>query len=141
MPGTREPIALASFPPDGVALVIGASGGIGSALEAELAGGARFAHVFGSHRAGPLALDLTDEASIAETIGKVATRGEIRLAMLGMIEGNGHPYSWSAIINGYNYGSGIAIHVPNPPRPGSKRRRSTPPSTSAVACSAKSGTS
>src|SRR6185369_11220750 len=26
---------------------------------------------------------------------------EIRLAMLGMIEGNGHPYSWSAIINGY----------------------------------------
>lgn len=28
--------------------------------------------------------------------------GEIRLAMLGMIEGNGHPYSWSAIINGYD---------------------------------------
>ncbi len=29
--------------------------------------------------------------------------GEIRIAMLGMVEGNGHPYSWSAIINGdYN---------------------------------------
>ena len=27
---------------------------------------------------------------------------ELRLAMLGMIEGNGHPYSWSAIINGYH---------------------------------------
>jgi len=27
---------------------------------------------------------------------------EIRLAMLGMIEGNGHPYSWSAIVNGYD---------------------------------------
>lgn len=26
--------------------------------------------------------------------------GELRLAMLGMVEGNGHPYSWSAIING-----------------------------------------
>jgi predicted dehydrogenase len=27
----------------------------------------------------------------------------LRLAMLGMVEGNGHPYSWSAIINGrYN---------------------------------------
>lgn len=26
----------------------------------------------------------------------------IRLAMLGMIEGNGHPWSWSAIINGYD---------------------------------------
>jgi predicted dehydrogenase len=30
------------------------------------------------------------------------TKPEIHLAMLGMIEGNGHPYSWSAIINGYN---------------------------------------
>lgn len=27
---------------------------------------------------------------------------DLRLAMLGMIEGNGHPYSWSAIINGYD---------------------------------------
>jgi hypothetical protein len=26
----------------------------------------------------------------------------IRIAMLGMIDGNAHPYSWSAIINGYN---------------------------------------
>lgn len=26
---------------------------------------------------------------------------EIRLAMLGMVDGNGHPYSWSAIFNGY----------------------------------------
>ena len=25
---------------------------------------------------------------------------KIRLAMLGMVDGNGHPYSWSAIING-----------------------------------------
>lgn len=29
-------------------------------------------------------------------------REEIRLAMLGMVEGNGHPYSWSAIFNGYD---------------------------------------
>jgi hypothetical protein len=27
---------------------------------------------------------------------------EIHLAMLGMVEGNGHPYSWSAIFNGYD---------------------------------------
>jgi len=26
----------------------------------------------------------------------------LRVAMLGMIPGNGHPYSWSAIINGYS---------------------------------------
>ncbi|MCC6124631.1 MAG: Gfo/Idh/MocA family oxidoreductase [Pirellulales bacterium] len=30
----------------------------------------------------------------------VANPEDIRLAMLGMVEGNGHPYSWSAIING-----------------------------------------
>ena len=27
---------------------------------------------------------------------------EVRLAMLGMVEGNGHPYSWSAICHGYD---------------------------------------
>jgi len=27
---------------------------------------------------------------------------EIKLAMLGMVDGNGHPYSWSAIFNGYD---------------------------------------
>ena len=26
----------------------------------------------------------------------------LRLAMLGMVPGNGHPYSWSAIFNGYD---------------------------------------
>ena len=30
----------------------------------------------------------------------VRNPNKIRLAMLGMVEGNGHPYSWSAIING-----------------------------------------
>lgn len=29
-------------------------------------------------------------------------KSEFRLAMLGMIEGNGHPYSWSAIVNGFD---------------------------------------
>ena len=32
----------------------------------------------------------------------LATRDTIRLAMLGMVDGNGHPYSWSAIFNGYD---------------------------------------
>lgn len=29
-------------------------------------------------------------------------REPIRFAMLGMVDGNGHPYSWSAIFNGYD---------------------------------------
>ena len=28
---------------------------------------------------------------------------EIKIGILGMTEGNGHPYSWSAIFNGYNW--------------------------------------
>lgn len=36
--------------------------------------------------------------------GKFKGLGEkpLRVAMLGMVEGNGHPYSWSAIFNGYD---------------------------------------
>ncbi|MDD5596875.1 MAG: hypothetical protein PHV82_02955 [Victivallaceae bacterium] len=32
----------------------------------------------------------------------VKNPNKIRLGMIGMTEGNGHPYSWSAIFNGYN---------------------------------------
>jgi predicted dehydrogenase len=32
----------------------------------------------------------------------VKNRDDIKLAILGMVEGNGHPYSWSAIFNGYD---------------------------------------
>ena len=34
--------------------------------------------------------------------GPLVTRDTIRLAMLGVTPGNGHPYSWSAMFNGYN---------------------------------------
>lgn len=37
---------------------------------------------------------------------------ELRLAMLGMIEGNGHPYSWSAIVNGFNPAAMAACPYP-----------------------------
>lgn len=32
----------------------------------------------------------------------IVDKKEIRIAMLGMVDGNGHPYSWSAMFNGYN---------------------------------------
>jgi predicted dehydrogenase len=34
--------------------------------------------------------------------GPESKETDTRLAMLGIVEGNGHPYSWSAIINGYD---------------------------------------
>jgi predicted dehydrogenase len=35
-----------------------------------------------------------------EFMSLVSDPNNIRLAMLGMVDGNGHPYSWSAIVNG-----------------------------------------
>ena len=46
----------------------------------------------------------------------MSTNREIRLAMLGMIPGNGHPYSWSAIINGYNPEAMAACPYPTIPK-------------------------
>ena len=36
----------------------------------------------------------------------------LRLAMLGMIDGNGHPYSWSAIVNGFDPAAMAACPYP-----------------------------
>lgn len=37
-----------------------------------------------------------------EQVGPLVKRDEIRLAILGQTPGNGHPYSWSAMFNGYD---------------------------------------
>ena len=43
----------------------------------------------------------------------------IRLAMLGMVDGNGHPFSWSAIINGrYDPADDEQVHHGLAPRRG-----------------------
>ena len=44
----------------------------------------------------------TEGAVMANECRPLVERDEIRLAMLGMVDGNGHPYSWSAIFNGYD---------------------------------------
>ena len=58
----------------GAAVVIGASGGIGGALEAALIDEAAFdaVHGFARSRTGPLHIDITDEASIAAAAAIVA---------------------------------------------------------------------
>ncbi len=38
----------------------------------------------------------------AEAAQPIVTRETIRIAMLGMVDGNGHPYSWSAMFNGFD---------------------------------------
>ena len=39
---------------------------------------------------------------MSESAKPLVARNEIRLAVLGMVDGNGHPYSWSAMFNGYD---------------------------------------
>lgn len=45
-----------------------------------------------------------------------ASAGPLRLAMLGMVPGNGHPYSWSAIVNGFDPAAMAACPYPVIPR-------------------------
>lgn len=83
--------ALDSVPPGGTALVVGASGGIGAALDAALSASGRFVHVLGTRRSGPLHLDLTDEASIRSAVDEACAHGELRLVLdaTGFLHGAG----------------------------------------------------
>ncbi|KKC32553.1 SDR family NAD(P)-dependent oxidoreductase [Devosia psychrophila] len=71
-----------SFPPGGLALVIGASGGIGQAMRQELETSGGFEQVLGLSRSAD-DLDLTDEASIARAAAAVAATGRaVRLVVV-----------------------------------------------------------
>lgn len=59
------------FPEPFEAVVVGASGGIGSALAARLQSDPRVTRFHGFSRQGPIPLDLTDEASIAAAAASV----------------------------------------------------------------------
>lgn len=80
-----------AFPPDGLAIVIGASGGIGHALLAELDRSEGFARAIGLERHGTPPLDLLAEDSIAACAQYVAAQGEIRLVVdaTGFLHGDG----------------------------------------------------
>jgi hypothetical protein len=64
-----------------VAVVFGASGGIGGALVAALETRGDFDLVLGYSRRSFPAFELTDEASISARVGEAASHGEIRLAI------------------------------------------------------------
>lgn len=93
---------LASFPPDSLAIVIGASGGIGSAVGQGLEASGAFASVIATTRNGPHALDLTRESDIADLASSVKESGhDLRLIFdaTGYLHGahGGPEKSWSAI--------------------------------------------
>ncbi len=65
----------------GLAVVVGATGGVGAALVAALNAQGGFARVIGLGRSSAPPLDLTDEASIAAGCADVAGQGEARLVI------------------------------------------------------------
>ena len=69
-----------SFPAGGIAVVIGASGGIGGAVAGALERSGHFAEVVRLGRSGTRSLDITSERDITQAATGIATRGgELRL--------------------------------------------------------------
>ena len=76
-----QPVRLSSLPADGVAVVFGASGGVGAAMVENLRAGGGFSHVAALSRRSDPSFDLTDEASIARAVAHVTERGPLRLVI------------------------------------------------------------
>jgi NAD(P)-dependent dehydrogenase (short-subunit alcohol dehydrogenase family) len=73
--------SLSSFPENGNAIVVGASGGIGSALSDGIRRSGRFVRVLEFGRASRPAIDLQDETSITFAVRHASALGEIRLVI------------------------------------------------------------
>lgn len=83
---------LASLPPNGLAVVIGASGAVGGALLDRLREDKGFAGVIGLSRSGVSPLDLTSEATISEIARQIAERGNALRVVIdatGFLHGDG----------------------------------------------------
>jgi NAD(P)-dependent dehydrogenase (short-subunit alcohol dehydrogenase family) len=73
--------ALLSFPVDGNAIVLGVSGGIGTAISDSIYRSKRFIRVLGFSRASMPTIELTDEASIARAAQYARRLGHLRLVI------------------------------------------------------------
>jgi len=74
-------VTLKTFNPDGVAVVFGSSGGIGSALLSILSEVAHFKTVIGFSRQSPIPIDLADELSLERAAVTAVAEGDIRLVI------------------------------------------------------------
>ncbi len=85
----RSPVP---FPPGGIAVVFGASGGIGHALTSRLQAHTGFSMVSGYSRSGAIALDLSVESSIkavAADVGRCGADLRLLIDATGVLEGDG----------------------------------------------------
>jgi NAD(P)-dependent dehydrogenase (short-subunit alcohol dehydrogenase family) len=93
---------LSSFPGGGLAVVVGASGGIGTAVNAQISASGAFAQTLAVGRSTTPAVDLLDEGSIAALANQAKETGhDLRLLFdaTGYLHGphGGPEKSWSAI--------------------------------------------
>lgn len=72
---------LGSFPQAGMAVIFGASGGIGGALVEAIRAAERFEHVVAFSRSTSPWIDLLDEASLERAAAFAADQGELRLVI------------------------------------------------------------
>lgn len=80
-PAVAGAVPLASFPQPGVAMVFGATGGIGAALVAAIRASGRFTDVLGFSRSTSPSIDLFDEDSLERAAVLAAERGDLRLVI------------------------------------------------------------
>ena len=82
-----------SFEPDGSAVVIGASGGIGGALVSQLEGDPAFSRIFALARSftGSARIDILDEASIAAAAAALPAPLRLVIVATGALQGPGFP--------------------------------------------------
>ena len=74
-------VDLTSFPTAGVAVVFGASGGIGGALVEAIRAAGRFDHVIAFSRSTSPSIDLLDEPSLERAAAFAAAKGKLRLVI------------------------------------------------------------
>lgn len=94
--------SLSSFPAGGLAIIIGATGGLGSAISAQISASAAFTDVIALGRSTTPPLDLTIEQHIADLASRVQVSGfDLRFVFdaTGYLHGpyGGPEKSWSAI--------------------------------------------
>ena len=82
-----------SFEPDGSAVVIGASGGIGGAMVSQLQGDPSFTAVFPLARSfdGAAQIDITDEASVIAAAAALTAPLRLVIVTTGALQGPGFP--------------------------------------------------
>jgi NAD(P)-dependent dehydrogenase (short-subunit alcohol dehydrogenase family) len=78
---TADSVGLGSFPQAGVAVVFGASGGIGGALVEAIRAAERFEHVVAFSRCTSPSINLLDEASLQSAAAFAADMGALRLVI------------------------------------------------------------